>query len=109
LLNRNVHVNFRIARRRHSVFLILSRSWSWRPSKPENGRTGLCQSREFSNKLAREGVVKILGLDPWENGSVLHKKIGIIPQNFTFFNNANPWEAVKYDAILFGVSLFKKL
>jgi ABC-2 type transport system ATP-binding protein len=52
-----------------------------------------------------EGDVKILGLDPWKNGDVLHRKMGIIPQNFTFFDKANPREAVKYYAQLFGVSV----
>ena len=31
------------------------------------------------------GDVKILGLDPWKSGYDLHKKIGVIPQEFTFF------------------------
>jgi ABC-2 type transport system ATP-binding protein len=52
-----------------------------------------------------EGDVKILGLDPWKNGYVLHRKMGIIPQDFTFFEKANPKEAVKYYAQLFGVSV----
>lgn len=50
-----------------------------------------------------EGSVKVLGLDPWGNGYLLHKKIGVIPQDFTFFDKANPREAVKYYADLFGV------
>jgi ABC-2 type transport system ATP-binding protein len=49
--------------------------------------------------------VKILGFDPWENGNLLHGRIGVIPQNFTFFIKATPREAVKYYAILFGVSV----
>ncbi len=52
-----------------------------------------------------EGDVKILGLDPWKNGYALHRKMGIIPQDFTFFEKANPREAVKYYAQLFGVSV----
>lgn len=52
-----------------------------------------------------EGDVKILGLDPWKNGYALHRKMGIIPQDFTFFDKANPREAVKYYAQLFGVSV----
>jgi ABC-2 type transport system ATP-binding protein len=52
-----------------------------------------------------EGDVKILGLDPWKNGYALHRKIGIIPQDFTFFEKANPREAVEYYAQLFGVSV----
>ena len=52
-----------------------------------------------------EGNVRVLGLDPWGNGYELHKKIGVIPQDFTFFEKANPREAVKYYADLFGVSV----
>lgn len=49
------------------------------------------------------GTVKVLGLDPWKNGDQLHRKIGVIPQQFTFFEKANPREAIKYYAELFGV------
>ncbi len=49
------------------------------------------------------GDVKILDLDPWKNGYELHKKIGVIPQQFTFFEKATPKEAIKYYADLFGV------
>jgi ABC-2 type transport system ATP-binding protein len=51
------------------------------------------------------GTVKVLGLDPWENGHSLHRRIGVIPQSFTFFDKANPREAVKYYANLFGVNV----
>jgi len=50
-----------------------------------------------------EGAVKVLGLDPWKNGYALHKKIGVIPQDFIFFEKASPREAVIYYAQLFGV------
>ena len=49
------------------------------------------------------GDVKILGLDPWENGTDLHKRIGVIPQNFTFFEEASPKEAISYYSDLFNV------
>jgi ABC-2 type transport system ATP-binding protein len=52
-----------------------------------------------------EGAVKILGLDPWENGGELHKRIGVIPQDFTFFEKTNPKEAIKYYADLFGADV----
>ncbi len=52
-----------------------------------------------------DGTVRVLGLDPWGNGYELHKKIGVIPQEFTFFEKANPREAVKYYADLFGVNV----
>jgi len=68
------------------------------------GKTTLIEILEGLRKRD-EGTVKILGFDPWENGNLLHKKIGVIPQNFTFFDKANAREAVKYYAILFGVSV----
>ncbi len=49
------------------------------------------------------GEAKVLGLDPWKNGYELHKKIGVIPQQFTFFEKTTPKEAIKYYATLFGV------
>jgi len=51
------------------------------------------------------GDVKILGLDPWKNGYELHKKIGVIPQEFTFFEKTSPREAINYYANLFGVKV----
>jgi ABC-2 type transport system ATP-binding protein len=51
------------------------------------------------------GDVKVLGFDPWKNGYELHKKIGVIPQQFTFFEKQNPREAIKYYADLFGVKV----
>ena len=50
-----------------------------------------------------EGDVKVLGLDPWKDGYKLHKKIGVIPQDFTFFEKTTPMEAIMYYADLFGV------
>ncbi len=49
------------------------------------------------------GAVKVLGLDPWKKGYELHKKIGVIPQQFTFFEKTTPKEAIAYYATLFGV------
>jgi ABC-2 type transport system ATP-binding protein len=51
------------------------------------------------------GDVKVLGFDPWKNGYDLHKKIGVIPQQFTFFEKQNPKEAIEYYAALFGVKV----
>jgi ABC-2 type transport system ATP-binding protein len=51
------------------------------------------------------GDVQVLGLDPWKNGYELHKKIGVIPQDFTFFEKQNPREGIKYYADLFGVEV----
>ena len=51
------------------------------------------------------GDVKVLGLDPWKDGYALHKKIGVIPQEFTFFEKTSPREAIIYYADLFGVKV----
>jgi ABC-2 type transport system ATP-binding protein len=68
------------------------------------GKTTLIEILEGLRKRD-EGTVKVLGLDPWGKGYVLHRRIGVIPQDFTFFDKANPREAVKYYADLFGVSV----
>jgi ABC-2 type transport system ATP-binding protein len=68
------------------------------------GKTTLIEILEGLRKR-EEGTVKVLSLDPWENGYVLHKRIGVIPQDFTFFDKATSREAVKYYADLFGVSV----
>jgi ABC-2 type transport system ATP-binding protein len=49
------------------------------------------------------GSVNVLGLDPWTNGYELHRKIGVMPQGFRFFDYATPKDAIKYYADLFGV------
>lgn len=51
------------------------------------------------------GEVKVLGLDPWRNGYEIHKRIGVIPQDFTFFEKTTPREAIKYYADLFSVKV----
>ena len=50
------------------------------------------------------GEVTVLGMDPWKEGYELHRKMGIIPQGFRFFDYSTPREAVRYYAKLFGVS-----
>jgi ABC-2 type transport system ATP-binding protein len=50
-----------------------------------------------------KGEVKVLDMDPWKDGYNLHKKIGVIPQGFRFFDKATPKEAINYYAALFGV------
>jgi ABC-2 type transport system ATP-binding protein len=52
-----------------------------------------------------DGTAKVLGLDPWSKGNELHKKIGVIPQQFNFFEKTSPKEAINYYAGLFGVSV----
>ena len=49
------------------------------------------------------GEVSVLGLDPWKNGYELHKRIGVMPQGFRFFDKVTPKEAINYYADLFGV------
>jgi ABC-2 type transport system ATP-binding protein len=51
------------------------------------------------------GDVKVLGFDPWKNGYELHKKIGVIPQEFTFFEKTTPREAISYYADLFDIKV----
>jgi ABC-2 type transport system ATP-binding protein len=51
------------------------------------------------------GDVKILGSDPWKNGYELHKRIGVIPQEFTFFEKTSPREAINYYANLFNIKV----
>ncbi len=49
------------------------------------------------------GEALVLGLDPWDDGYRLHNKIGVIPQEFNFFEKITPREAIIYYANLFGV------
>jgi len=51
------------------------------------------------------GDAKVLGLDPWKNGYALHKKIGVIAQEFTFFEKTTPREAIIYYGDLFKVKV----
>ena len=51
------------------------------------------------------GDLKVLGLDPWKNGYELHKKIGVIPQEFTFLEKITPREAIIYYADLFDIKV----
>jgi ABC-2 type transport system ATP-binding protein len=49
-----------------------------------------------------EGEVRVLGLDPWKQGYALHQRIGVIPQDFRFFEKITPKEGIEYYASLFG-------
>ena len=51
------------------------------------------------------GNVRVLGVDPWKDGYALHKRIGVIPQGFRFFDKSTPIEAVKYYAELFDAKV----
>ena len=48
------------------------------------------------------GTVRVLDLDPWTDAYELHQKIGVIPQDFRFFEKITPREAIEYYASLFG-------
>lgn len=48
------------------------------------------------------GTMSVLGMDPWRSGYDLHKRIGVIPQGFKFFDYPTPREAIRYYASLFG-------
>lgn len=51
------------------------------------------------------GDVNVLGLDPWKSGYALHKRIGVIPQEFSFFEKTTPREAIIYYGTLFNVKV----
>ena len=48
------------------------------------------------------GSVRVLDHDPWEDGGRLHRRIGVIPQDFRFFDKITAREAVEYYRSLFG-------
>ncbi|MGA8710193.1 MAG: ABC transporter ATP-binding protein [Thermoplasmata archaeon] len=52
-----------------------------------------------------EGKVRVLGLDPWSDGTELHRRIGVIPQDFRFFDKITPKEAIVYYRTLFGTKV----
>ena len=51
------------------------------------------------------GTARVLGLDPWTQGTELHRRIGVIPQDFRFFEKATPREAIIYYGVLFDVKV----
>ena len=48
------------------------------------------------------GDIHVLGLDPWTDGRELRHQIGVIPQEFRFFEKITPKEAIVYYGRLFG-------
>jgi ABC-2 type transport system ATP-binding protein len=48
------------------------------------------------------GDVRVLDLDPWDDGEALHRRIGVIPQDFRFFEKITPREAILYYRALFA-------
>jgi ABC-2 type transport system ATP-binding protein len=67
------------------------------------GKTTTIEILEGLRQLDK-GAVKVMGFNPWTEGYELHKKIGVIPQGFRFFDKATPKEAINYYASLFDVS-----
>ncbi len=53
-------------------------------------------------RQATTGTVRVLDLDPWKDGARLHRRIGVIPQEFRFFEKVTVREAVEYYRSLFG-------
>jgi ABC-2 type transport system ATP-binding protein len=53
-------------------------------------------------RRSTEGEVRVLGLDPWKQGYALHQRIGVIPQDFRFFEKITPVEGIQYYSALFG-------
>ncbi len=53
-------------------------------------------------RRATSGTVRVLGLDPWRDGERLHRRIGVIPQDFRFFEKITAREAIEYYRELFG-------
>ncbi|MGA8542620.1 MAG: ABC transporter ATP-binding protein [Thermoplasmata archaeon] len=49
-----------------------------------------------------DGTVRVLGYDPWTEAYRLHFEIGVIPQDFRFFEKITPREAIQYYGSLFG-------
>jgi ABC-2 type transport system ATP-binding protein len=49
-----------------------------------------------------DGTVRVLGLDPWTEGYRLHLRVGVIPQDFRFFEKITPKEGIEYYGSLFG-------
>ena len=68
------------------------------------GKTTTIEILEGLRQLDR-GNVMVMGLNPWTQGYDLHKKIGVIPQGFRFFDKSTPKEAINYYASLFDVSV----
>ena len=56
-------------------------------------------------RRATTGNVRVLGLDPWDDGVALHRRIGVIPQDFRFFDKITPKEAIEYYRALFGTKV----
>ncbi len=47
------------------------------------------------------GKVRVLGHDPWTERAKLQRRVGVIPQDFSFFDKITPTEAIQFYARLF--------
>lgn len=56
-------------------------------------------------RRADEGQISVLGYNPWHEGDQLHKRIGVLPQGFRFFDKSTPIEAIKYYSELFDADV----
>lgn len=52
-------------------------------------------------RQATSGRARVLDLDPWTDGRALHRRIGVMPQDFRFLEKITPQEAIRYYATLF--------
>jgi len=68
------------------------------------GKTTTVEILEGLRK-ATAGTVRVLGLDPWVDGRALHRRIGVIPQEFRFLEKIKVREAIEYYTDLFGTSI----
>lgn len=48
-----------------------------------------------------EGEVRVLGHDPWKERTQLQRRVGVIPQDFSFFDKLTPTESIEFYARLF--------
>ena len=87
-------IRFQVAR--GSVFAFLGPNGA--------GKTTTVEILEGLRRLS-EGSVRVLGLDPWTDGTALHRRIGVIPQEFRFFDKITAREAVEYYRTLFGTKV----
>ena len=67
------------------------------------GKTTTVEILEGLRRLTT-GTVEVFGLDPWTRAAELHRLIGVIPQDFRFFDKITPAEAIRYYGDLFGTS-----
>jgi len=65
------------------------------------GKTTTTEILEGLRKRS-DGTVRVLGLDPWTEGYALHLRVGVIPQDFRFFEKITPKEAIEYYGSLFA-------